>query len=150
MDTNTLLVGLSTLILGGGFVGGIVALVKLKPEGDQILVNSAKDVVLIQAGALDNLRREREEDRKRIDEIEARFAERLDKAEQARWTAETALAECHRTRQALAAELEEEKARNALLVERLEALEAEVAALRAATSHTPDSRTRSTDHKETP
>lgn len=131
MDTATLLTGLATLILGGGFVGGIVALVKLKPEGDQILVNSAKDVVLIQKGALDDLRRQ-------MTEIEARFEERLDRAEQARWTAETALAECHRAREVLLVEYEEEKARNEELCERVAALEAEVAKLRTITG--PDTK----------
>jgi hypothetical protein len=134
MDTATLLTGLATLILGGGFVGGIVALVKLKPEGDQILVNSAKDVVLIQAGALDTLREQ-------MATIESRFEKRLDQAEQARWTAETALAECHRAREVLVAEYEEEKARNEELSARVAALEAEVARLSAIAG---------SDNKETP
>lgn len=134
MDTATLLTGLATLILGGGFVGGIVALVKLKPEGDQILVNSAKDVVLIQAGALDTLREQ-------MATIEARFEERLDRAEQARWTAETALAEAHRAREVLQAEYEAEKARNEELSARVAALEAEVARLSAIAGAEPPPQT---------
>lgn len=130
MNATTILTTVATLILGGGFVGGIVALVKLKPEGDQILVNSAKDVVLIQKGALDDLRRQ-------MADIETRFSERLDKAEQARWAAETALRECRRARDLLQAEYDEEKTRNAEHAARIEALEAEVAELREVNRNRP-------------
>ena len=122
--SNTLILGLASVILGGGLAGSIVALWKLKPEGDQIVVSAAKDVVLIQKGAMDDLRQQ-------MKDLESRFSDRLDKAEQARWTAETALAECHRAREVLMEDYEAEKARNAELEERIAALEAEVASLKA-------------------
>ena len=122
---TTFILGLASVILGGGLAGSIVALWKLKPEGDQIVVSAAKDVVLIQKGAMDDLRQQ-------MKDLESRFSARLDRAEQARWTAETALAECHRARAEIMDDYEAEKARNAELEERIVALESEVATLKAA------------------
>ncbi len=117
MNSSALLTTLVTVILGGGFVGGIVALVKLKPEGDQILISSAKDVVVIQKGLLDAME-------ERLAAMEARFDT------QARSSA-AALAECHRERDDLRSELVAERVNSAELRVRIEALEAEVAELRA-------------------
>lgn len=124
MKAESILSFVGSGILGGGVVSSIVAFRKLKPESDQIIVSSAKDVILIQKGAMDDLRAQ-------MSDLESRFSERLDRAEQARWTAETALAECHRAREALLEDYEQEKARNVELEERINALEAEVAKLRA-------------------
>lgn len=123
MRLDSILPTIASAVLGGGTVGAYVSFRKLKPESDQIVVSAAKDVVVIQRGLVDDLRHQ-------MEELDARFSERLDKAEQARWTAETALAECHRTRAALQEDYEQEKARNAELEERIAALEAEVAKLR--------------------
>ncbi len=129
MDSD-LLSTLVVVILGGGFVGAIVAIVKLKPEGDQILVSSAKDVVLIQKGALDDLRREREEDRKRMEDIEARMITQLEASELARRLAETALADAKREQAQMTRLYEAEQRRNADLTRRVAHLEAEVDKLR--------------------
>lgn len=115
---------LPSIVMAGGTLGGYVAWRKLKPESDQIVVSAAKDVVVIQRGLVDDLR-------KQMDDLETRFSDRLDRAEQARWTAETALAECHRARETLMADYEFEKVRNAELAERIAACETEIAKLRA-------------------
>lgn len=128
---QSLLSTLVVVILGGGFVGGIVALLKLKPEGDQILVSSAKDVVLIQKGALDDLRLEREEDRKRMEDLEDRMTEQLEVADRARRAAEVALVDAERERTQMARLYEAEQRRNTDLTRRVAALEAEVARLLA-------------------
>jgi len=47
---------LIALVLGGGLVSGIVAVVKLPRERDQIIVSAAKDVVVIQRETLDDVR----------------------------------------------------------------------------------------------
>lgn len=117
MNNTTIITTLVSVLLGGGFIGGIVALVKLKPEGDQILVSSAKDVVLIQKGALEDLREQ-------MRELEARFDAQIK-------TAARAVAECHAEREELKAERDEERKVNIELRRRIEVLEAEVAELRS-------------------
>jgi predicted nucleic acid-binding Zn-ribbon protein len=114
---NSLLIVLVSTILGGGFLGGVVAYRKLKPETDQIIVSSAKDVVVIQRETLEEMRKDRADDRQRMDEIEARFTAQAK-------TAAAALAECH-------AEREEFRSDNAELRNRIEHLEAELAQMRA-------------------
>jgi hypothetical protein len=43
-------------VLGaGGIVGGIVALMKLRPEAGQIVVNAAQDALIVQSGVLEAL-----------------------------------------------------------------------------------------------
>lgn len=116
--SSSLVTAVVSIVLGGGFVGGIVALVKLRPEGDQIIVSSAKDVVVIQAGALDELRRQ-------IDEMRERFDTQAAEAAQA-------IAECHAEREELRHERDTERVNNRELRGRIEALEAEVASLRSA------------------
>lgn len=116
MSSDSILTALVSVILGGGFVGGIVALVKLKPEGDQILVSSAKDVVLIQRDALEELRTQ-------MAELERRLSEQLEAAGVARAQAEKARAAA----EAALAEANHEKRH---LLDRVAALEGEVAELR--------------------
>lgn len=116
--TSGSLTTLGSVVLGGGFLSGVVALLKLKPEGAQIVVSAAKDVVVIQQGALDDLRQQ-------MADMEARF-ELQTKA------AALALAECHRERDDLRSELVAERLAKGELRARIEALEAEVASLRAA------------------
>lgn len=45
-----------TVLLGGGFIGGLVLLLKLRPESGEITVRSAEKVVLIQDNLIDDLR----------------------------------------------------------------------------------------------
>lgn len=58
---------LVTLIVGllgaGGIAGAIVALLKVRPEAGQIVVDAAKGAVVIQSGVLEELRQERVADR---------------------------------------------------------------------------------------
>lgn len=125
MTGGEILTSLAAVVLGGGFLSGIVALVKLKPEGAQILVSSAKDVVLIQQGALDDLREQ-------MGELEKRLGAQLGVANEAREAAESALRECRNEAGRVAAEHEKERARNEALTARVAALEAEIADLRGA------------------
>jgi len=53
-------------ILSGGFLGGVYALLKLRPEAGQIVVTSAQSAVIVQSGVIENLREE-------LERIEARF-----------------------------------------------------------------------------
>lgn len=129
MKWDDLVGPLLSAILGGGVVTGIVSFRKLKPESDQIVVSSAKDVVIIQKGVIDDLRKSSAEDRVRIIELEGKFQAQIDRAEQARWTAETALAECHRAREVLQKQYDNERRINQELTERVEHLESEVARL---------------------
>jgi len=131
MSPETVQLILGNGVMVAGVVGAVVAFRKVRPESDQIVVSAAKDVVVIQKGLVDDLRRQMDEQRRQLEDLEARFSERLDRAEQARRTAETALAECQRARQVIEKDYRAEKARNVELCERVEALEAEVAALKA-------------------
>lgn len=116
MKVSPLFTTLVPVVIGGGFIGSIVALLKLKPEGDQILISSAKDVVVIQAGALDEMRRQ-------IEEMRQRFETQASESAQA-------IADCHAEREELRHERDAERANNRDLRARIEALEAEVADLR--------------------
>ena len=49
---------LSALIGGGGFAGGIVALVKMRPETTRIVVDAAEGAVVVQKGVISELRAE--------------------------------------------------------------------------------------------
>lgn len=70
------------LVAGGGLLvavtGGIVAFRKSGPESSQIMVNAAKDVVLIQKDAIDSLTKGLAEAHRKITELqtlEAQVAE---------------------------------------------------------------------------
>jgi paraquat-inducible protein B len=75
------------LVLGGGVVGGYVALRKLPPERDQIIVAAAKEVVVIQRETLDDVRQQ-------VAGLEARLNQQAA-------TARLALEECHAERDEL-------------------------------------------------
>jgi hypothetical protein len=75
---NTVLVAIISVLFGGGLAGSIVALIKVRPESGQILVSAAKDVVVIQQGAMAEMQRrlaaveqERDTLRDRVSELEA-------------------------------------------------------------------------------
>lgn len=79
--------GLMGLVLGGGGIGAFVALRKLPPERDQIIVTAAKEVVVIQRETLDDMRLQ-------VSAMEVRLNLQTTVAAQA-------LAECHRERDEL-------------------------------------------------
>jgi chaperonin cofactor prefoldin len=58
-------------LLSGGFIGGVVAFMKLRPEVQQILVSTAQDAVVIQSGVIDDLNDQLERARKRITAAES-------------------------------------------------------------------------------
>jgi uncharacterized protein involved in exopolysaccharide biosynthesis len=127
-SSSSLLIVLVSTILGGGFLGGIVAYRKLKPETDQIIVSSAKGVVAIQRETLDEMRKDRADDRQRMDELETRFTAQAAEAARA---AALALAACQAEREEARTERDAARADNAELRKRIEHLEAEVAQMRA-------------------
>lgn len=90
--------------------GAIVTLIKLKPETGQIIVSSAKDVVIIQGGLLRQLQDQIAALEKRADDREAAFSAREDAHARE-------LAHCEHERE--------------ILSERVSALEDEVAGLRS-------------------
>ena len=103
-------------VLGGGLASGVVAIVKLPRERDQIIVSAAKDVVVIQRDTLDDVREEVNSLRKQMQE----------QSEQAR----QALAACHAERDELRAaneQLYRDRREDRL---RLDELEREVRLLR--------------------
>jgi septal ring factor EnvC (AmiA/AmiB activator) len=93
---KTVVIALISALGGGGLVGAVATFMKVKPESGQILVSAAKDVVVIQQGAMTNMqtriasleqereewRAEREESLRRLadaererDEMKARVAQ---------------------------------------------------------------------------
>ncbi len=96
-------------VLVTAVVGAVVAFVRLRPEGDQIIVLAAKDVVKIQKDALGDLRAQ-------IEGLEARLNREVA-------AAQAELVECRRER-------EREAARNRELSARVTVLEAELAQLK--------------------
>jgi hypothetical protein len=78
---DTVLIAIISVLGGTGLVGGIVALIKVRPEAGQILVNAAKDVVVIQQGAMTDMQRRlaeaeaaRDALRQRVTELEEKVA----------------------------------------------------------------------------
>src|SRR5215204_5532071 len=75
METIGDLVPLIVAVLGvGGFIGGVVALVKLRPETGQIVVNAAQDALIVQSGVLQALHDENTRLNARIVNLEAEIA----------------------------------------------------------------------------
>jgi predicted nuclease with TOPRIM domain len=59
-------------VLGsGGLLGGIYALLKLRPEAGQITVTAAEGVVMMQSGVLERMEGEAQRYRDRLDALEA-------------------------------------------------------------------------------
>lgn len=64
-------VTLAAALLGtGGIVGAVVAIIKLRPEAGQIVVQSAEGAVIVQSGVIATLRAEVERLQERVTEIE--------------------------------------------------------------------------------
>lgn len=57
-DTGVNLTALAVAILGGSFVTGLVALRKVKPEKDAIVVSAAQGAVVVQSSVIDALQEE--------------------------------------------------------------------------------------------
>lgn len=79
--SDAIVVSVISVVLGGGLIGGIVAFIKVRPESSQILVNTARDVVLIQRDAMTDLQQrltdveaERDKLRARVGELETKVA----------------------------------------------------------------------------
>lgn len=74
----TLLTDSAPLVLavlgGGGLIGAVVALLKLKPEAGQITVVAAQGALVVQTGVIEQLREENERLRARLDAIETELA----------------------------------------------------------------------------
>lgn len=45
-------------IMGGGFLSGVYALLKLRPEAGQITVTAAQGALIVQTGVIESLREE--------------------------------------------------------------------------------------------
>jgi len=59
-------------VLGsGGLLGGIYALLKLRPEAGQIVVTAAQGALIVQTGVIDSLRIENDRLRQRVSSLEA-------------------------------------------------------------------------------
>lgn len=114
----------------GSIIGGIVALVKLKPEGEQIFISSAKDVVLIQQGALDELRHQLEDQHLQLEKLEGRFKAELISARQETSQTKKALRDCQREYTRVVALHRREVRLNEELSGRVDVLEEEIAGLR--------------------
>lgn len=58
MDTQSVVNIIIAVVGSGGFLGGIYALLKLRPEAGQITVTAAQGAILVQTGVIDTLREE--------------------------------------------------------------------------------------------
>lgn len=122
-SNSTSLLALAGTVLGGGGIGSYVAFKKLKPEGDQIIVSAAKDLVVVQRDVISDMDKRLDEMQRRLDEAEARSGQRDREAA-------VAMADCNAERRELRKERDAERANNLELRSRIEVLEAEVARLR--------------------
>lgn len=63
-------------ILGsGGLLGGIYALLKLRPEAGQIVVTAAQGALIVQTGVIESLREENERLQRRVSTLELQVSE---------------------------------------------------------------------------
>ena len=69
-DITVNLTAVIVALMGGGFITGLIALLKYKPEKDAIVVSAAKGAVVVQSGVIDALQEEL--DRARADSALAR------------------------------------------------------------------------------
>jgi hypothetical protein len=84
MSTEALAAVVVAVLGSGGLIGGIVALLRVRPESGRLIVEAAEGAVVVQSGVIDQLRREISGLREDLDEeLERRTKceERLDKAE---------------------------------------------------------------------
>ena len=62
------------LLGGGGLVGGLIALIKLRPEAGQITVVAAQGALVVQQGVLDTLNKELARVSARLEVVEAELS----------------------------------------------------------------------------
>lgn len=75
MSADQIVLIVIALIGGGGMVGGITALLKIRPEAGQISVSAAQGAVIVQTGVIENLQREMARLREQVEALEAANAE---------------------------------------------------------------------------
>lgn len=94
---------LITAIFSGGFVGGIVLLLKVRPEVGQITVNAAQGALVVQSGVIEDLNKHVERMDERVTSLENELA--LTRAELVRVRSErdAAIAEASGSRDKIAA-----------------------------------------------
>lgn len=107
------------VLLGGGFITGLVALLKFKPEKDAIVVSAAQGAVVVQSGVIDALQEEL--DRARADLSALR--EDFDAMRRELNSTRTELNDVRAERDGLRQELEEVKRENTALKARVQTLE---------------------------
>lgn len=73
-ETNPILIGGSVVAIATTAVAAVVAFVKVRPESASLLVDAAQDVVIIQRGAIDDLRTEISAMRNRLEQAESGLA----------------------------------------------------------------------------
>lgn len=113
---NEYVIPLAGLILSGGFIGGIVLLLKVRPEAGAVNVVASEKVVLLQMGTIDRL----EEELEKMRDV-GRHVDQLSRA----------LASLQRQFDDVNLERERLAQENTKLRERVSHLEGEVARLRA-------------------
>ena len=124
------LVGVIGAVLGGGVIGGIVALFKLKPDIAQINVSTAQGAVIVQSGVIQSLNEENarlHERQQALEEDNAALTERVKSLERSMGSANDAQNARIRTLENENAGLREENIR---LQERVGMLELELEGLR--------------------
>lgn len=124
MTVSEWAIPLASILLGGSFIGGIVLLLKVRPEAGSIAVVASEKVVLLQTGTIDRLEEELEELRKlpgQMMEMQIAFGE-----------LQRQFDEVHREKEALAQNSKMVEQENTHLKERVKHLENQVAKLEAA------------------
>jgi FtsZ-binding cell division protein ZapB len=69
LSSDTIITIAAAVLGPAGLVGGIYALLKLRPEAGQFTVNASEGVVMMQAGLLDRMRAELARAQTEIDEL---------------------------------------------------------------------------------
>jgi chromosome segregation ATPase len=80
MDISSVAITIASVVGGGGLLGSVYALLKVRPETTGILVDAAQDVVIIQKGVIDDLRLGLKDARTRIEALESANEEKVKEA----------------------------------------------------------------------
>lgn len=108
MSSETWVAILIGLVGGGGIVGGLTAIIKIRPEAAQISVSAAQGAVIVQTGVIESL----QDENVRIGQANKALAERVS-------ALESTLAPMQRRTTSLETERNKLKRRIELLEERL-------------------------------
>lgn len=131
MEPATVISLVGILIGGGGLTAAIVAIVKLRPEAGQIIVNTAETTVKLQSQFVDDLQEERH-----------LLKEQVEQQSRALAAMETRLAKVEETARAAEARTQQLESENTYLKKRVSLLEAENIELRErfsiVTDHQPE------------